>query len=158
MTLPFMDLSFAPSLLLVSRVRAFVRDFYGEMIGDEDVISRLEMATHEMLENAVKGSLDDRARVRIELHEAPRRSLTVQTWNRARPKDLEEVAVRLQKIGAAPDPIEHYQALMEDTSTRLDGSGLGLGRVRAEAEMILSHTIEGDVISIMATMALPARA
>ena len=150
--MPFIDLSFAPSFQLISRVRGFVREFYGETLNDDDLVSRLEVATHEMLENAVKGSSDDLARIRIELLDAQPSKLVIRTWNRASASDLEEVSKRIRALNSADDPLAHYQTLMESSAGRSDGSGLGLGRVRAEAEMEVSHSVDGDTLCITAEM------
>ena len=62
----YLELSFAPNAKLVSMVRRFVMQFYREMLSD-DAASRTGLATHELLENAVKFSTDQATRLRVEI-------------------------------------------------------------------------------------------
>ena len=156
-TSPFIDLSFAPSLQLVSVVREFVGDFYDRSLGDADTLSRITLATHEILENAVKYSLDGLTRIRIECRAAaPGREIEIQTWNRPRPDDLTTLHARMAELTAAKDPFQYYQELMERASHRTDGSGLGLGRVLAEAEMKVRYALEDGLVRISALAPLAA--
>jgi hypothetical protein len=148
---PFVDLSFAPSLQLVSVVREFVGDFYEHLLGDDDALSRVTLATHEILENAVKYSLDGLTRIRIEHRAMPSgREVVLQTWNRPRPGDLEVLRTRMAELEQARDPIVYYQELMTRASTRTDGSGLGLGRVLAEAEMSVHYALQDGLVCVTA--------
>src|SRR5262245_22649655 len=52
------EVFFRPNCELVSLVRRFVSEFYERILGDPDTVSRLALATHELLENAVKYSTD----------------------------------------------------------------------------------------------------
>src|SRR6476659_8158273 len=86
---PFVDLSFSPNIGLVSMVRQFASDFYTEQLGPGDAVSRIALATHEILENAVKYSLDGMTRVRIEYRPGAPGTVQIRTWNRPRPEHLE---------------------------------------------------------------------
>jgi hypothetical protein len=46
--------------------------------------------------------------------------------------------------------MEHYVALMRETSKRKEGSGLGLARLRAEAGMELHLELEGSEVCLTA--------
>src|SRR6478609_7914316 len=90
--LGFCELSFEKRPELVSIVRRFVTDFYDRTLGDPDAISRLALATHELLENAVKYSRDGRAKVRIEVSgQGGRVKVRIRTKNRGRPEDAEHI-------------------------------------------------------------------
>jgi anti-sigma regulatory factor (Ser/Thr protein kinase) len=65
--LGFCEVSFEKRPELVSIVRRFVSDFYDRTLADPEATSRVALATHELLENAVKYSRDGRAKVRIEV-------------------------------------------------------------------------------------------
>src|ERR1700759_5349664 len=52
------ELNFRPNVELISLVRRFVSEFYDRVLTDRDAVARLALATHELLENAVKDSID----------------------------------------------------------------------------------------------------
>ena len=49
-----------------------------------------------------------------------------------------------------PDPLSYYVSLMHAAAGQVEGSGLGLARVRAEAGMALSLELDGDRVTIWA--------
>ena len=149
----YFHLSFAPNLTLVSTVRRFTGDFYRRILADHEVASRLALATHELLENAVAYAADGETRVRVELAGA---TLTVRTWNRTSALNREVLTSAIDELSQAPDPGSYYQKLLHETTRRVHGSGLGLARVRAEADMTVSYEIErDDQVCVIATAQIP---
>jgi hypothetical protein len=145
------ELTFSPSLALVSTVRRFVSEFYAETIGDPEIASKLALATHELLDNGARYSLDGRSSLRIRLERTPKDvAVTIETRNRAVDAHLSSARVALDELAAAPDADAHYQILMRRSATRVHGSGLGLGRIRAEGDMAVSYRIEADVLELRA--------
>jgi len=144
----YFHLSFAPNIKLVSTVRRFTGEFYRRIIPDEDVAARLALATHELLENAVAYAADGDTGVRIEL-DAP--NLTVRTWNRVKSPQLHDLTTAIDELNKAPDADAYYQQMLMRATTRTEGSGLGLARIRAEADMAVSYQIEGgDRVCVIA--------
>ncbi|MBX3223880.1 MAG: hypothetical protein KF795_25430 [Labilithrix sp.] len=153
------ELRFAPNVALVSTVRRFVSDFYVELLKDADASHRLGMATHEMLENAVHYSSDQRSELVVSLHRVNEQFLvTIRTTNRASDERLSKVRSALDEVVTAPDPTDLYNRLVRRAAKRTDGgSGLGLGRIRAEADLALSYSIEGDTLVLTAEGRFPPR-
>ena len=64
------------------------------------------------------------------------------------------VARLVQQVGEHKlfviDPQQFYLGLMAETARRPTGSGLGLARVRAEADMDVSCVVDGDQLEIVA--------
>lgn len=147
----FFELRFEPTVALVSTVRRFVSDFYAQVL-DPEIADGLGMAAHEMLENAAAYSHDRKSEVTIALRNAgPQVDVTIRTKNRASPERLELVRKALDEVVSAPDPSALYIALMRRSAKRKDGgSGLGLGRIRAEADLSLDYLIEGDLLTLTA--------
>jgi len=147
----YFELSFSPNVQLVSTVRRFVSEFYTQALVSDDITSRVAVATHELLENAVRYSSDGNTTIRIGVkHVAPAIRVRIDTCNRAEGGCLVTLRHTLDELIAAPDPDAHYQVLMRRSMKRVDGSGLGFGRVRAESGMVLSYRVEGDVVRIRA--------
>ncbi len=146
------ELRFAPSVALVSIVRRFVSEFYDELLGDADASHRLAMATHEMLENAVHYSSDRKSELVVSLHRKHREFVvTIRTKNRASGERLVKVRHALDEVVNANDPAALYNQLVRRAAKRTDGgSGLGLGRIRAEGDLALSYEIEGDTVVVTA--------
>jgi anti-sigma regulatory factor (Ser/Thr protein kinase) len=147
----YFELSFSPNAALVPTVRRFVSEFYAQVLADEDATSRLALATHELLENAVRYSSDGNTSVRIAVKRlATDVRVVIDTRNRAADTHITTVRERLDALSSAADPQAHYQMLMRQTAKRKDGSGLGLGRVRAETDMTITYQIDADYVLLRA--------
>jgi hypothetical protein len=147
----YFELSFSPNVRLVSTVRRFVSEFYGEAVGNSEVTSQLAVATHEMLENAVRYSVDGNTSIRIGIKRlGPSLKVTIDTENRASLRSIASLRTTIDEIGGAADPAAHYLVLMRRSAKRADGSGLGFGRVRAESGMSISYDVDGDVVRVRA--------
>jgi anti-sigma regulatory factor (Ser/Thr protein kinase) len=147
-TRPYFQLVFRPNISLVSTVRRFAGEFYRRVLVDQELTSRLALATHELLENAVTYSSDQETAIRIDIEDE--KLIIIRTWNRANPDRIEAVKTNIDRVMAAPDSELYYQEQMRIAAKRNDGSGLGLARVRNEAELNLNYEIENDKICIRA--------
>ena len=78
-------------------------------------------------------------------------NLVVQTWNHTTPDRLTGLRAQIDEMNAEPDADKFYQKMLIRTSKRTDGSGLGLARIRAEAEMAVRYDIEKAKVCITAT-------
>ncbi len=153
----YFELRFRPNVELVSVVRRFVSAFYERIIHDLEVTERLAMVTHELLENAVKYSSDGETLLSIEVDQVGTpRNVLVRTKNRTTAENRSIVKERFQEANAAPDMFAYYQELMRRASTRTEGSGLGLGRIRSEADMSVDFAIEGEELTIDARTTISA--
>lgn len=132
----------------VPDVRRFVEKMHRRIVNANDA-SRVAVATHELLENAIKFSTDGSTSLRVEIGGS---RVTITTRNRARPNDLEELRQIARDLAAALDPILYYLERMKRPSTQL--GGLGLGRVAAEAEMKIELELDGDLVQIRAETTL----
>jgi hypothetical protein len=127
-----------------------VSDFYDRTLGDPDATSRVALATHELLENAVKYSRDGRAKVRIEVSgEGERVWVRIRTRNRASTEDAAHIRRTIEEM-TSMDANVYYLNLMRQNASRSDGSGLGLARIHAEAEMAMSVVCKKGTITVSA--------
>jgi hypothetical protein len=146
----YFELNFKPNVALVSVVRRFVMEFYQRFLSDPDGTSRVALATHELLENAVAYASDGETGVRVELLDD---ELVVRTWNKIAPDRLEALAKLFAEMNSI-EPEEYYRTMLKKTAYRTDGSGLGLARVRAEAEMAVTYELDDGRVCVQATAPL----
>ena len=84
---PSFSLVFRPSVYLISLVRRFVEEFYEKVSSDPNVVSRLALTTHELLENAAKYSSDGSTSLYVEV-DAKHNHVLVRTTNPATAQNL----------------------------------------------------------------------
>jgi len=97
----------------------------------------------------VKYCSGDRATLEISVNNTVEGSeLVLVTENQASVERLKDADERLRAGEAAEDPVAHFDKLVRDTLNSPDESRLGLGRLRAEADLAVSHSINNDMISI----------
>jgi anti-sigma regulatory factor (Ser/Thr protein kinase) len=150
------ELTFSPNIELISIVRRFVSAFYDQVLTDRDATSRLALATHELLENACKYAIDGGMTIRIDVKNE-RSRVQIRLVNRTSPRHLADITQRFGEMAKFSDPFAYYQMKMVETMKHKEGSGLGLARLWAEADMALSLEIDGDRVCIVAdTCALAA--
>jgi hypothetical protein len=119
----------------------------------EDLLHRVTMTVHELLENVAKYSSDGQGRLLLEItHVGGNERLVITVENNAPAEHLVRVREWLSNMDVAADSLQScYRSLML-RSTKWSGSGLGLARIRAEAGMDLSAAIEGGRISLRAAV------
>jgi hypothetical protein len=142
------DLVFRPSEL-TAVVRQFVATFYSNVLTNPQAVSNLVVVTHELLENTVKYGIDGETRLCVEL-DRKTGQVVIRVWNRAEAAHLAILAKMVQDLNDAPDPFQHYMDLMRSSAQRANGSGLGLARIYAEADMSLGVHVAEDMVCITA--------
>jgi len=146
--------TFRPTVPLISSTRRFSADLLASVLKDPDCTSRVTLTIHELLENTLKYSTDGQALLHVTVAnvEGGGRRVEIVARNRATPEQAEDLRRRIHALAEAPDPMALYVDLMRESAQR-SGSGLGLARIRAEAEMDLSWAREGDAVVVSATTA-----
>jgi hypothetical protein len=147
----YFELNFRPNVALVSVVRRFVTEFYQRFLSDPDGTSRVALATHELLENAVRYSRDGETTIRIALEEVSPKRVRIRLHNRAEQTHLAAIREILDGVAKTDDVLAFYQALIASKAKQRQSSGLGLARICAEGEMTLTYSIDDDQVVIEAT-------
>jgi hypothetical protein len=146
-----LTLSFRPLAEQIASLRATVSDLCRPHLSGADELSRVLLATHELLENIVKYSSDGAAEFHCHLESGPHGvSVRLRTKNRALPERLDDTLQRLAALEAASDPVTHYDDLIRAAAGRRDGSGLGLARIPAESDMVLRCATDQDWLVLTA--------
>jgi hypothetical protein len=147
--LRFVKLEFAPSCGCLGTIVALVTDFCRNVSDDPDIIFAFRMGAFELTENIVKYCSGDRATLEISVDNAPGGSeLVLTTTNETTPERLQDVNDRLTAAEIAEDPVAHFDKLVRDTLHSPNESRLGIGRLRAEADLAISHSVYENWITI----------
>lgn len=157
---PYLELHFKPDHDLVTVVRRFVADLTQQHLIDPEGTSRIALAIHELLENAVKYATDGETTLRIDVDlDRHPRPVRIALCNRARPEDIAAIGAILDGIARAPCAQKFYQQLLVRRAKVKDRSGgLGLARLCAEGDMKLTcRVIDNDVTVIEATTSVAGR-
>ncbi|HZU81618.1 MAG TPA: hypothetical protein VE987_01820 [Polyangiaceae bacterium] len=134
----------------MTSARKFVSDFYEHVLGDADTVSRVALATHELLENVIKYSSDGRSHLEIELMETSLGDvLRIRARNRTTVQRAGELKALVSELEASTDPFALYLKMMRRSGLQQEGSGLGLIRIRAETDMDVRCDVDGDVVTII---------
>ena len=138
-----------PNSRLVAALSALVAEFCRGLVADVTVVSRFHMAAQELAENLVKYSVGREVRLNVSLTgTAQSAELRLCATNRSTLGQLNEVERCLAALVNAQDPTQHYDSLMRASAPKDQGSGLGLARLRAEGELTVDYSIDGDQLTI----------
>lgn len=134
---------------LVSALSTLVSEFCRGLVSDPSVVSRFHMAAQELAENLVKYSVGRDVKLDATLTGTRERAeLRLRATNRSTRAQLDQVERCLAALVKAPDPEAHYDRLIREAAPREEGSGLGLARLRAEGDLNVDYSIEGDQLTI----------
>jgi hypothetical protein len=146
-----------PSPDLARAVRRLIEAIERPIADDEALVSRLSMAAHELVENAVEYGVGGPISIRIALDEGAAASITL--TNEAAPEHVARLRARVTDVAGwqGDEMPSMYQAYLR-RRIGTEESGLGLARVRAEAEMRLEAKIAGSTVTVTATGGAPRAA
>jgi hypothetical protein len=146
-----LDLSFTPCIEQVSTVRRFLEDYYQPLLNDPDLLCRMAIATHELLENASKYSSHGASRLQVAVIENGHgKELSVKVSNIPAPEHIGDLKATMAGVTSPEDAAAAYQLHMLAAALRGEGSGLGLARIRAEADMTLALTMNDNYACVEA--------
>lgn len=150
------SLSFIPSAELVSGVARVATDFCRLALKQTETASRIHLAVHELVENVIKYSTNFELSLDMEFEQQDDCTiLKLSTKNRARAESLQQVVKLLTELKSADDPIAFYDRLLLEAAPKKVGSGIGLARIRAEADFEVDFEIEGDELKVFIQATVP---
>jgi hypothetical protein len=157
-----MALQFRPTLDLLTPTRSFVTELLKSRSVEEDVVHRVVVTIHELLENVMKYSVDGVAHVSADVAAERHDNLVLclRVSNECAPARLSNLRGEFERMKRGEDPVAYYTALMLKNAGRGSLSGVGLARIWAEAQMDLDCEIAGSTATIVAqtSIALPPSA
>jgi hypothetical protein len=142
---------------LLGGVRTLVGELCSNALEQAEQGSLLTMAVQELVENLVKYSdgADDSISFELCILHG-QTAARISTHNRATEEHLSEAIAILSRIVSAADASSLYDEMLAASGER-EGSRLGLIRVRAEAGLALSYTVDSNRLSVVATGPVQAK-
>jgi hypothetical protein len=136
-----------PSWVFVDDLRRFVESFCAAACPGAEREEQLALAAHELVQNAVSYASAPGVELRLEVDSHDRR-VRVSVTNAVAPAQLAELQARVAAVAAQADPLEGYLTAMRSNPEAR--GGLGLARVRFEAALELSVSVEGARVTVHA--------
>lgn len=139
-----------PSIRMIANSRHFIQELCEPIVGAE-ASSQVAMVAHELMENLTKYAGSGPVRLELEVQSHQNQHLVrITSANQASPERLAELELMLEEISSSREPRATYLRYMADSVARVEGSRLGLARIRAEGEMDIQYTLQDDEITICA--------
>ncbi len=153
-----LSIRFTPCTQLIVIVRRFVQSFYERVLHNSELASLLALATHELLENAVKYGTTDDALLAISVLASVDSGVHVDLAirNTALASHIAEAERVIADLSECDDTFAFYQERIKIASERKSGSGLGLVRIAAETGMTLESALIDDEFEIRARAHFPS--
>lgn len=151
-TSPALDIRLVARMDQVSVVRTFLEQYLCSSSPDPDLLARVTVAAHELLENAAKYSSAPGARLRTGIEQrAGSWYGWVEVANQGAPGHVDDLRTTVQELEDPATAVDIYQGDMLCLALKGDASGLGLARIRAELDMELSMRLEGETVCVTAS-------
>lgn len=145
----YLTLRMKPPWVFIDELRRFVESFCACACTGHNRETQLALTVHELMQNAVPNSHDDDVELTLEVEPAADR-VAVAVTNRCNDAEYHALAERLERMYREPDALQHYLQAMNDTPAVQRG-GLGLARVRFEAQLDLAVSRSGGRMTVHAT-------
>ena len=134
---------------MASVIRRLVQESFANLGGDPESVSRLCMATHELLENAAKYSVGESVRLEVEF-DLSGGFIRTQLTNETTPVHRARLRDRIRLLQNAEESSDLYQTLMRRSFEVGEESGLGLARICSEGDMALALEEDENTVTIAA--------
>ncbi len=144
----YLMLRMRPPWVFVDEIRRFVESFCACACPGESREAQVALAVHELMQNAIPHAGGDSVDLTLQVDPIADR-IEIAVSNPASEAQYQEFRARLDRINNEPDPLQSYLRAMAEAPMSQRG-GLGLARIRFEAQLELSITREGNRITVLA--------
>lgn len=145
----YLELRLKPSVSIITAIRRSVTSIFDRVLDDPDASARLALATHELLENALRHSTNGDTFLNIRV-DGSASEVRVETRNQASAAKIEKLQKRAVKM-AHGDPQMGYLEAMREAALSDEIGGLGIARICAEGGMDIDVQTEGDMVHVIAS-------
>jgi anti-sigma regulatory factor (Ser/Thr protein kinase) len=144
----FLMLRMKPPWVFVDEIRRFVESFCSCACPGQSREAQVALAVHELMQNAIPHAGGESVDLTLQVDPVADR-IEIAVSNPATEEQFQDFKGRLDRINQEPDPLQSYLRAMAEAPMNQRG-GLGLARVRFEAQLELSITREGNRITVLA--------
>lgn len=129
-----LDISFSSTKWdYIKVIREFMKNYLQLNYLKNEDISKVIIASSEMLENALKYSIDTNIRIHL-FKNLEKNQIELAVYNKASITDFQRANTLVDEMNKAEDPFLFYVGKMRDKTTKTEkGGGLGLARINHEA-------------------------
>jgi anti-sigma regulatory factor (Ser/Thr protein kinase) len=145
----YLMLRMKPPWVFIDEIRRFVESFCACACTGANRESQLALAVHELMQNAVPHSHDEEVDLVLEVDPDADR-VAVAVTNRTTDAEFTAIRDRIARMNSEPDALRHYVRAMKESPVTVRG-GLGLARIRFEAQLELSVTRSDTRVTVHAT-------
>src|SRR5512133_1015201 len=145
----YLMLRMKPPWVFIDEIRRFVESFCACACTGANRESQLALAVHELMQNAVTHSHDAEVDLVLEV-DAEADRVAVAVTNRTTDAEFMAIRDRVARMNSEPDALRHYVRAMKESPVTVRG-GLGLARIRFEAQLELSVTRADTRVTVHAT-------
>jgi len=144
----YLMLRMKPPWVFVDEIRRFVESFCSCACPGESREAQVALAVHELMQNAIPHAGGESVDLTLQVDPVADR-IEISVSNPGTEEQFAEFKGRLERLNLEPDPLQSYLRAMAEAPMNQRG-GLGLARVRFEAQLDLSITREGNRITVLA--------
>lgn len=144
----YLMLRMRPPWVFVDEIRRFVESFCLCACPGQSREAQVALAVHELMQNAIPQACGEDVDLTLQVDPAADR-VEVAVSNPCSDEAFEELRQRVERLNSEPDALRSYLRAMAEAPAATRG-GLGLARVRFEAQLELSVIREGRRVTVLA--------
>ena len=144
----------SPPWVFIDEIRRFTESFCACACPGQDREAQVALAVHELMQNALPHAHGDGVELVLEVNREAD-AIAIRVTNRCSDEDFESLRERIDRMNREPDALAHYVKMMRENPSTTRG-GLGLARVRFEAQLELSVHREAGRVTVEAAGPLRA--
>ncbi len=144
----YLMLRMKPPWVFVDEIRRFVESFCSCACPGQTREAQVALAVHELMQNAIPHSGGEDVDLTLQVDPGADR-VEIAVSNPCSEAQLAELMARVDRINAEPDALRSYLRAMAEAPISSRG-GLGLARIRFEAQLELAVIREGSRVTVLA--------
>ena len=150
----YLMLRMKPPWVFVDEIRRFVESFCACACPGQSREAQIALAVHELMQNAIPQAGGDDVDLTLQVDPTANR-IEIAVSNPCSDDQFHELQARVERLNAEPDALRSYLKAMTEAPATTRG-GLGLARIRFEAQLELAVLREGRRVTVLARGPLDA--